>query len=205
MPPIPAPPADASGGFIVMQYTTATDTHRQRLHVAPFNYPAVPQFVYNPVVGAGVETTPMATFTAYANVWKPAYGADVSLSMLALFQIVGGVPVERFGWTVPAAVAGTSGGAESTDQRRAGFISYNFKSMIGGRARVVLLNVTATAGYYESAKAQFSALGGSAAAFIAYLTSANTGAVCHDGQKFANVGNLTYGLNEKLRRRYGFT
>jgi len=187
-----------------MEYTAGTDVHRLRLHVAPFNYPAATQFNYNPTVGGGTEVDVMDTFSNFGGVWAPLYKTTDSIALLSVFQIVAGVPVERFGWAQPSPVSGSSTGTVAADQRRAAFISYNFKSALGGRAKVVFLGPIQSAGDAIEARIPIDALSGDLDAIATYLESADCGAVCHDGNKFADAGRVTFGFNKKLRRNYNF-
>lgn len=205
MPAIPTPPPDASGGYLIMEYTQGTDTHRMRLHVAPFNFPAATQFNYNPVVGAGVEVNVTDTFDAFGAVFKAWIKTTDSLNLLSVFQIVGGVPVERFGFAQPPPIAGTDVAALPVNQGRAGYVSFNFKSVLGGRAKVVIIGGANAGAVAENPKLSFAGAGGITGAIISYLVSTNSAARCHDGNKFAAVGDVSYGISEKLRRRYGFS
>ena len=206
MPAIPTPPPDASGGFLLISYTMGSDTHRMRLHVAPFNYATGTRWNYNPTVGGGTEVTPFDTFNAFAAQLKNWIKTTDAIHLQSLYQIDSGVPVERFGWTQPNDVAGVDTGAIPTDAKRAAFYSFNFKSVNGGRAKVVIIGGAVAGAAPTHAVDRFSTLGASSSLnLVNYLASAACGAVCHDGAKFSNTGDISYGINRKLRRKYGFS
>lgn len=207
MPAVPTPPVDASGGIMVVQYTNGTDTHRARIHVPSFNYGSGTNWVYNPVVGSGVEAQISDTFAALCAVLKPAYNTAWTFSLLAVAQIVGGIPVQRFGWPIPATVAGTyAGSSPLTNQQRAGQTSFNGKTLLGGRNRLTLIGCNYYASSLNNAPyVPSSGVDSVGDAIRAYLSNANTAIVGHDGAKLSAYGpRITFCVNKRLRRRYGY-
>jgi hypothetical protein len=205
MPTIPTPKPDASGGFLILQYTTPTDSHRLRIHIAPFNYDSGTRWDYNPVVGSGAEGDIFDTFDNLAAVLAPMVPTTAAITLLSVFQMVSGSPVERFGYTAPSAVAGTYGGAAPTDQNRAAQTNYNFATTAGGRAKVAIAGGLAV-GAATLPTIITASTGGTAIerALVGYVSSANTGIRGHDGAQLNPSAHRTTALNKRLRRKYGF-
>ena len=102
------PPLDLSGGYFVAEYSNGVYTHRKRLHVLPFN-PSTLLYISAPGSEAGVG----ATATAFFNEWKVFYTSAWTISLLSVWQNVGGGVFAPCIPPVVAPVAGTNGGLES--------------------------------------------------------------------------------------------
>ena len=79
MPAYPTPPPDNSGGYMVLTYTNGIDTHRAKIHVAPFSATPVGgsnDRHYSPALG-GVEVGILDTLADYLQFMKLLY--DLSL------------------------------------------------------------------------------------------------------------------------------
>jgi hypothetical protein len=220
---IPLAPADLSGGFMTINYNaTSTDVHRMRVHLAPFSLSQFvtgsPEtitsvddgkhnFAYNPVLpGVGSENGVNDTFQAFCNLLRPFYPTLTSFSLLNLYQMQSGQPVEIFPTPAPTPIAGSSGAAAPVGQPRAGEIIYNFRTVGGHKARLILIGPASDwsdATPYTVTPTS----GGDAAqqALIAYLSGGATGIVGHDGSKLNASAHVTQVVNRRLRRRMGFS
>lgn len=216
---IPQAPVDNSGGFMLVQYSNGTDVHRMRLHVLPFSrsefvISGTPEtygaddghhsYAYSPHTPAGAEMGINDTFAAICNLLKPYYTNAWTFTLAALYQNVGNVLGEVFPTPTPTAVTGTSVSALLTTQSRAMERMFNFKTALGGKARLALLGPY---GYgTDSPTTVTGSSGGSASdqALVAYLSGNNTAIVGHDGQKLSNSARVTSTLNKRLRRKYNF-
>lgn len=193
---IPTPPLDNSGGIMMLKVTNGSKTHRMRVHVLAFNDDATGTYVVPP---AGGDASVTATWSALQTPIKALYTAAWTLSLDALFHIVAHAPVETFAVATPNPVVGTSVGAESTIQE--GFACYNFRTALGGRMRLFLFG---EAGW--TARAPYVVASGDATttgALALALTAATSAVVAHDGAKPVLPSRVTYGMNKKLRRKYG--
>jgi hypothetical protein len=219
--PVPAAPADLSGGFLSIKYTNGGDTHHQRVHVLPFSTtrfivgggtPSVSvddgnhDYAYQPDRPAGQEAGISDTFAAWCAVIKGYYHSDWTLSLDALYQVAGNVATEIFPLPVVTPVVGTSPNADAALQARAGELIFNARTRLGNRARVMLVGQNAV-GYGLAPSITSGSSGGTSAldqAVVAYLVGAATAIVGHDGQKMQSPMKVTNVINRRLRRRYGY-
>lgn len=199
---IPTPPADLSGGFILIKYTNGTVSHRMRFHVAPFNADATGSYV---TVAGGQEASVQATATNIMNRLKPDFNTAWTMSLDAVFQNVSGTPIENFTVTAPATVAGTSASAAGPTES---FRSYNFRT--GGGHRMRFFRFQEAAWAYGPASTVVGADTTSIPQLVLYLsggsptgTPTTTQIVGHDGTRVTNSAHLTFGENKRLRRRVG--
>ncbi len=202
MPSIPTPPADLSGGFLILQYTNGTRLHKMRVHLAPFNPGGGTTVPYvTPTTG---EHSINDTFFALATLLAPYFPNTWSISGAALYQMVSGSPVEVFPVPTSGAVVGTSAGAEASGEAPAAEMIFNFKTELGNRARLVIIGSNAWAP--NSPAIITTSSGGTAhdQALVAYLTGTNTEIVGHDGTKFSGNAHLTYPFNRRLRKHYQY-
>lgn len=203
MPTFPTPPPDAAGGFFVMDYTNGIDAHRMKVHVAPFNSAAIASpynYPYNPAI-AGGETGIIDTVTNLAAKVSAAYDAAWSFSLQGLWQIVAGVPVPIFPTPVWAGASGP-GATGTTGIARATEFVFNFKTALGGRARLVLIGVGGSAPGAPTEEHPVIA-GTTVEQIVYYCTQAHTGMRAHDGQVLLPVvTKVTRPYNRRLRRHY---
>lgn len=199
---IPSPPLDNSGGYMVLKYTNGTDVHRMRVHVRPFGSDGT--FT---APSASGNATVMAEFTAYANMLKAFFHTSWTFSLDAIYQRnADNTFTELFGWASPATVAGTNTNALASDQIRALMAQFNFRDGFGGRARIVLIGQTAITNVGQAA----GIVGGNPAGdmfakLVDYLSTATkTNIVSHNGHVLQNNPHITYAVNRRLRRHYGF-
>lgn len=195
---VPTPPPDNSGGYFIIKVTNGSVTHRMRFHVLPFNADATGTYVTPP---AGGDASVQATAAAMIAAFKPEWRNTWTLSADAIYQNVPpGPPIEYFGWTPPTPQVGTSAG--SSDPPVESFVSFNYKTAGGHRARV--FELTPTNWSYNPAYSQ-AATGGNAdkAVVVAAMTATTTGVVGHDNTRLLAPAKVTYGVNKKLRRRAG--
>lgn len=200
--PIPTPPVDNSGGYMVIKYSNGTDTHRMRVHVRPMNPDgtfSAPSATSNPSVGA--------EFSAFVALLQPFFPTNWTFSLDAVYTIgAGGVPQQLFGFTPPAQVNGTSTQAQPVDQNRAVESIMNFKDGYGGRARIILIGLS----LYQLANAAPSVKGGSPTGdpwqkIVDYVSTASkSNIVSRNGHVLQSPAHLTFTVNRRLRRHYGF-
>lgn len=217
---VPQAPADASGGFMTIQANNGTDTHRLRVHLLPFSLTSfvvsgTPEtygdddghhnYAYVPNTPAGAEMGVSDTFAALCAKLAPIYATTWTFELLNLYQNNSNVLTEVFPTPVVTPVPGSEAGSSTpTGIARAVEAILNMKSTGGGRARVVITawdqNAAATV------PANMSSTSGPTAwaALISYLSGANTGVVARDGHKLANAAHVTYVINRRLRRKYGY-
>lgn len=194
--PIPTPPVDASGGFFVIKYSDGSHTHRQRVHVAPFNLDATMTYV-TPAAGGDASVT--ATYNNFAANLQDFLRSAFTISLDAVFKVTAGVATEYFGYTVPAAIAGGNAGADVQDEV---FICLNHRTVLGGHARFFIFHTPAwTAGV----PIVYTATTGGAIyqTFAGFIDPTKTGVRGHDGSLLQLPGKATFGINKKLRRRQG--
>lgn len=194
--PIPPPPADASGGIIVMKYTSASATHRLRVHCLAFNADATGSYLVPP---GGGDASVVATFTALANSIKPIYNNTWTFSLDAVFKVVAGVVTEVFHVVAPAAIIGTNATAGGSLHET--FFAYNFRTTAGGKMRFFLLSPT---GWLPNLP--YIVLAGDATDTgrpAVAATAATSAVLAHDGTKPVLPSRVTAGLNKRLRRRWG--
>lgn len=218
MPTIPTPPADLSGGFMIIQADNGTDRHKHRIHVLAFD---TASFVVGGVAGvgddgnhnyaytgsrpAGSELGINDTFAAYTALIKPLYNAVWTLSLVALYQMQAGEPVEIWPTPTPASVVGTSPDGPPTGPERAVEVIYNMRTNAGRKGKVIAIGGSASFILYAPVIVT-PTTGGSAndRALMAYLSGANTAIVGHDNQKFQGRAHQTWTVNRRLRRHYGY-
>jgi hypothetical protein len=204
--PIPTPPADKSGGYIIGQYSNGTDTHKYRFHVRTFdpatgNYPSP----------WGAEATIQQTWTAFTTKFLPFYSNAWTFVMKAVYQISSGDPVEVYGLPAPAALVGTGTNNPTAGEGRAFQLNYNFTSNGGGRMRVVMLGRADLLANFATGTVT-PTTGGNASdqALVAYLSgvsggNATTGVCAHDGHLVLPAAHTTWTVNRRLRRAYHLT
>ena len=200
--PIPAPPADASGGYIVIKAAGDGQTHRMRFHVEPFTNDNLG--TYN-VTTAGREANVQATAADVMKHLAPQFANAVTLSLDAVYRNVGGVISEYFGVTPPATVAGTGGAGQGLKEE---YTCWSFRTLNGGHARFFILGA---AGWAYGPPVVYAA--GNANAFtqmVSYLTgglptgdTVTTRVVGHDGSALVGAGTAVSGVNRRIRRRAG--
>lgn len=205
--PIPTPPADLSGGYMVLQYTNGTDTHKMKVHTIPFG--STPSGANNTYTysGAGglpahTETDTNATFAALGALWAPYYNNAWTLTVAAIYVIASGVPTQLPIIPSPAAVTGTNSTA-TTGIARAAEKIFNFRTTGGNRARFILVG---SAAEVIGVPIQTVANSGGNAdqQLVAYLTGNATAITAHDGTKMLSPAKQTLPYNRRLRRHYGF-
>lgn len=215
---VPTPPADQSGGYMILGLTNGTDTHRMKVHVLPFS---LTNFVVGGVAGAsddgnhdyaytgsrpaGSEMGITDTFAALAAMVKGYYHSNWTITLVSLYQMQSGIPVEIFPTPTPTPVAGSSSAADAAGQYRALQVNYNFRTSGGHRARIVLTGSDQSSLQTPFQQVPLTGTGSNRDSnFVAYLTGANTAVVGHDGQKLQPPAHVTFVVNRRLRRHYGF-
>lgn len=198
---IPSPPVDSSGGYFIATYTNGTDTHRTRQHVRAFDGSA--NYV---APGAGTPTSVLTDFTGFAGKFMALFNSAWSMTLTSIFTNNGdGTFTELFGWTQPAAVAGTFASATPNDQTRASELIFNFRDGHGGRGRCILIG---SGGNPALAVPQIvgGASGGNVSQqLIDYLTNpVKTNIVSHAGHQYQSPARVTEVINKRLRRHYGY-
>lgn len=193
---VPTPPLDNAGGMFVAKVSNGATAHRMRFHTLAFNDDATGSYVVPPAGGdAGVA----ATFTAMANVIRELYNNLWTITLDAAYHIVAHNPVETFAVTPPAGVVGTLAGAAGSFQEA--FVSFNFRTALGGRMRFFLLG---TPGWGYNVPIIIVPATASTYADIAKAATATTsGVLAHDGNKPILPCRVTWGVNKRLRRRAG--
>lgn len=219
MPAIPTPPPDNSGGFMIIQQTNGTDTHRMRIHVLPFSKtafivggstPSVStddgnhDYAYTPDRPAGMEAGVSDTFQAYINKIKYRFATSWTFTLLSLYQNVAGVLVEVFPTPIPTAIVGTSGGGTPTGVARCYEETWSFRTAGGNKANLRFLGLQNGAVPSTPMTVAGNSAGSADQQLVAYLNGSATGIVAHDGQKIGNVAHQTSCQNRRLRRHYGF-
>lgn len=187
------PPADHSGGYFIAQYTNGVYTHRSRVHVDVFNV-----LTLNYSVAHGSESSVGQTIANFFNQWKVFYTNAWTISLLSLWAMESGIPVEIAIPPTVTPVVGTNGGAEAASP--AGEQIWNLKTTNGGRARIIQV---ANALWSPAAPAIYtSASAGAPGAFMTYLSGVNCAIVGHDGGSLLNMAKVTTPINRRLRRHY---
>lgn len=215
---VPVAPPDASGGYMVIQYTDGTDTHRMRVHVLPFSTTEFSvsgaltstddgnhNYAYTGSRPAGSELGINDTFAGFMGVLKAEFSTVWTFSLLSLYQNVAGTLTEVFPVPTPTPVAGTNAAGAPTGQQRAMESVYTFRTSGGHHARIICIGQHASMGLYVPATVSPTS-GSNAAdqALVGYLTGANTGIVGHDNMKLQSPCHLTFAANRRLRRHYGY-
>lgn len=199
------PPADSAGGFMLVKYTNGVDTHRARLHLAPFNTNgwtgaiqggATVDYGYTASGLQQTEATIAQTWLAFVTQAKVFYAAAWTFTLDQLYQIVNGEPVMVPVPPNPTAVVGTAGTASSTLDRYTAMIS-SFRTLGGHRARVELVGGYQFSTFTVNNDPASTGLGG-------YVTGSATAIVAHDGTHMLGPGHQTFAQLKRLRRRYGF-
>lgn len=204
---IPQTRPDQSGGFMLVRYSDGSHTHRTRYHLQDFNVTGA-DLPYG-VPANQTEADVQATFAALCALLQPFYNPSWTFTLDAVYRNVGPDPnragynlfTELFGYTVPAAIAGTSGAATAAEQEP-GMIVFNFRTLAGGRARSILIGSSSWSANITAVVAA-NAAGNAGQKLVAYLSGAATGIVGHDGAKFNSSARQTSPYNRRLRRRYG--
>lgn len=198
--PIPAPPADNSGGYAIVVYTNGSDIHRARFHFRPIGTDAA----YT-APSASVNPNVMADFTALYNKVKLFYNNAWTFKLDSIFRNNGdGTFTELFGWTPPATITGSGATATTTNQERASQTMFNFKTGFGGRGRLTMI------GAPGDDLANRVLVGGNPAGtggeqIVDLLSTATkSNIVAHDGHVMQSPAALTWVINRRLRRHYGF-
>lgn len=199
--PFPVPPADHSGGYMIIKYSDGADTHRMRLHVRDFDAGGV---YTSPT--AGSPGTVMADFTAFAPLLQVFYGADWVISLDSIWKNNGdGTFTQIVGYTPPATFTGTHAGTEPNDQTRAAETILNFRDGFGGRMRVILIGSTGTGVYSPKNILGGNPTGTAYEKIIDHLSVASkSNIVSHNGHVVQSPASLTQCVNRRLRRHYGF-
>lgn len=199
----PTPPPDNSGGYMVTRYTNGTDTHRMRNHLRPFDATAT----FSPATGSP-NTTVMAEWTAWMAFIKVFYPSSWTFTLDAIFQRDSGAQTftELFGWTAPTPIVGTSGATPNEGlQYRASEIILNLKDGFGGRGRIVLINPAGIDPMTSPTTDGGSPTGSAIQKIVDYVSTASkSNIVSHNGHLMASPSHTTYGVNRRLRRRYGY-
>lgn len=226
--PIPLPPVDASGGYMIVSYNVSNDRHKLRFHVLPFSTALFGvtvagvetiqpgddgrhNYAYQPATPAGAEIGVLDTFHAYITLIAAFFRPGTTFSLSALYQVNPGPPVTitPIGATpVATPISGSAAaGPDQAGQLRALEIIYNMKTSGGGKARIALMEPPVN-GALNPPVTLTSAGGGNASAqegpLLTYLSGANTAVVGHDGHKLLNFATQTSVINRKLRRKYGY-
>lgn len=218
---IPSAPPDKSGGFMTVQYTNGTDTHRQRLHLLPFSTTQfVPgagatapgadsgnhDYAYTPFRSGGPESGIVDTFAAYAAKWAPLYSTAWSLTLLNLYQNVGNVLTEVPLLPITSAQPGTSAGATQVGLRRAAEVVFNIKTVGGARARLVYIAQCIDQPEENIPYTLTPTAGGTVPyqGIMGYISGTATGIVGRDGTPLAATAHVTGSINRRLRRHYGY-
>jgi len=202
MPYVETPPPDLSGGYMVFQYSDGTHIHRQRVHVPTFNSAVIPfpyNYPYAPALGGlevGIGDT-AADYMAKAGVF---YAASFTITLVGLFQNVGGVITEIFPLPVVAPFVCL------VPSNPAGWLPENFYQLnmrtAGGHkvkfiflSPAILLTTGPTINPADTAS--------DVDKFVLYVTTATNGIRAHDGTMPLSPSHTTYGENRRLRRHYG--
>jgi hypothetical protein len=196
--PIPAPPLDKAGGYIIVKYTNGTRVHKLRVHVLAFNDNPTGTYVVPP---AGGEASVNATFTALAGFLADFMNVAWTMSLDSYWHVdaVTGAATETFVPVAPAPVNGTSATAATIYEfyecmamrTTAGhaFRLYIFQRAGGGIGGVQVFNANPAGNDYQK--------------LCAYLIAATTAILGHDGAKPAGSLRVVSGVNRKLRRKAG--
>lgn len=190
---------------MLVKYTNGTDTHRARLHVAPFTLAgwtgaveggATVDYGYTASGLQGTEGTIAQTWLAFVTQAKVFYAASWTFTLDQLYQVVNGVPTLVPVPPNPTAVVGTGGTASSALDRFTAMIN-NFRTAGGHRARVELVGGYNFSTFTVNNNPAGTGLGG-------YLVGSATAIVAHDGTHMLAPGHQTFAQLRRLRRRYGF-
>lgn len=195
--PIPVPPADASGGYFVVNYTNGSISHRMRVHVLAFNADATGSYVVPP---AGGDASVVATYNNLAAVLKLFFTASWTITLQAVFQRQGTNIVEIFSVVAPAGTVGTHAAAGGSLAEA--FQCLNFRTSAGGRARVFIYSQEGWS-YNAASSVTANAAGTAPQQMVNWATVNTTGVVGHDNHALLAPARDTFGLNKKLRRRVG--
>jgi hypothetical protein len=203
MTPVPAPPADNSGGYMVTRYYNATDSHKMKTHVRAFGLDGT--FT---APSASGNTTVMAEWTAFMAFVKPFYGPSWNFVLDSIYRNNGdGTFTEIFGWAAPAVITGASTAPETpADMSRAAETIFNFRDGFGGRCRIILIGQ----GKYLLTASVPSSKGGSPTGdefqkLVDYVSTASKSNITsHGGHVLQSPAHMTYCVNRRLRRHYGY-
>lgn len=215
----PQAPPDQAGGFMVIGYRNGTDTHHMRVHVLPFSTsnfiigggtPSVGtddgnhDYAYTPDRPAGMEAGIADTFQAFVNAIKPGFSNTWTFTLDALYQVVNGQANEVFPVPNVTPIAGASANGSATGQLRAHEVVWNFKTAKGNRARLIHIAKDSSVALGVPVTVSANSGGTNDQKMVAYLSGSATGVVAHDGQKFQSSAHVTYAINRRLRRHYGY-
>lgn len=191
---------DLSGGFFILRYANNQDSHKMRVHVAPFTNSSGTLLYSTPPSGLFSDADPTVTAAGLIALLQPFYTADWTFSLDSLWQMVSGQPQEVFPIPSIAAQVGTGVQLAGTVYSRASQITLTTRDTAGSPFKLVLLGSCQWAPYPPGVLVD-NANGTIMQKLVHYL--ANNGAIrSHAGNKplapFRNV--LT--LNNRLRREY---
>jgi hypothetical protein len=198
-----APPPDASGGYILIKYANATDSHKMRVHVAPFllngwtgavQGGASVDYPYTGTQGSGTEPTIAATFAALVAELKASYNNAWTFSLDSLYQVVNGEPTLVPVPPNPTPVVGSGPTATGIIDRYTEQI-LNFRTNSGHRARLVMIAL-------GGASTLGAAMIPNTNPIVGYLTGAVTAIRAHDGSTLLAPAHATYAQNRRLRRHF---
>lgn len=193
--PIPTPPQDLTGGFIVFQYQKGNIRHRALIHVGEFS--AGTQDYTTP---RGSETNVADTALAYATQFMNWYDDLWNMTVLSVWQMVSGVPVLQGLAPVISVTGAITGGAIIAPQLESGMQVWSFHTTLGNRAKIIQITINGW-GSIEPATVNSSS-SGPAGSLMTYLTGADTMIVAKDNTLLPNKARLTYPYNSRLRRHY---
>jgi hypothetical protein len=200
--PIPTPPPDNSGGYILIKAQGGGQTHRMRFHVSPFTNDNLG--TYN-AIPTGAETNVQATAANLMSLMKAFFNNTWVLSLDAVFRNVGGVISQYFGVTAPAPVACTNVAAAGLAEE---FLCWNFRSASGGRFRFFMFGTANWA--YTAPLTIAPANTNNPTILVSYLTggtptgiTTTTQVRAHDGAVLVAPAHQTLGVNRRIRRRVG--
>lgn len=203
--PIPSPPGDNAHARLRIKYSNGVHNHRMNVHLAgAILTPSGAFNDYSYVGGApagSTETSVIGSFTGLVYAIKGLFTAEWYFSVDALYQVNSGVSTEVFPAPAPAPLPGAITGAETTVPE--GEIIFNFRTVGGHHARIVLIESQEWINYIPGGQIQ-AATGGNPllAAVVAYMGGTDTAVVGHDGTHVTPLAHITTPYNRRLRKHY---
>lgn len=194
------PPADGSGGFIVMRAKTAEEiVHTMRFHVCNFN-PG--DLTYTPSTPQGTTTEATVTDTAVALIpfLHAYYPAGWDVRWLGLWRNQGGGVLRRLHVPNPVHHSGTNS-APLTNVEYVLRRILTFESVNDEPYRVTLTGISG--GAISSEDWVTATTGGTAEdnALVGYLTGTDTAVRAHDGHSLTVPAHATTTVSMRARRK----
>lgn len=201
--PIPTPPPDASGGYMLFEFTDGTRSHKHKVHVAPFS---TSTGLYTSPGGS--ETSPTDTAGAYLDHVKNMYNSNWSLIEQELWQRTGTPSIFTImGFTLASGRTGAGTPQPNQDDYAPRQITAITATAVPNeKLKLIYLSVDQLGLGATPVVTSGPATGGTAFdALAAYLISTNCMIRAHNGQKPVGATRYVRCLNHRLRRKYGDT